>query len=177
MTWTTEASYEVRWAELWLTSPTRGARFSKQLNALKQLEARADGKVRIATSVDQIDAITGADRLLLWPHMEGGDGIDADLLELEAMHRLGLRSLDSSGVGPIFSAMEFPLRGPRSPDTGPGLTCRKGPSQGMQPTRRHGRRIPSQRAGFLGRGEVKLSPSGGNACMRTCDLPFDKEPH
>jgi membrane dipeptidase len=68
----TEAGYEVRLAEpLDLAYARR--KILEQLTALKQLEARADGKVRIATSVDQIDAITGAGSFAIVLHMEGAD--------------------------------------------------------------------------------------------------------
>jgi len=117
----TEAGYEVRLAEpLDLAYARR--KILEQLTALKQLEARADGKVRIATSVDQIDAITGAGSFAVVLHMEGADGIDADLLELEAMHRSGLRSLGLVWSRPNIFGHGVPFAWPRSPDTGPGLT-------------------------------------------------------
>jgi Membrane dipeptidase (Peptidase family M19) len=108
----TEAGYEVRLAEpLDLAYARR--KILEQLTALKQLEARADGKVRIATSVDQIDAITGAGSFAVVLHMEGADGIDADLLELEAMHRSGLRSLGLVWSRPNIFGHKVPFAWPR----------------------------------------------------------------
>jgi microsomal dipeptidase-like Zn-dependent dipeptidase len=73
-------------------------------------------KVRIATSVDQIDAITGAGSFAIVLHMEGADGIDADLLELEAMNRSGLRSLGLVWSRPNIFGHGVPFAWPPSPE-------------------------------------------------------------
>jgi membrane dipeptidase len=54
--------------------------------------------------------------------MEGADGIGADLSELEALYRSGLRSLGLVWSRPNIFGYGVPFAWPRSPDTGPGLT-------------------------------------------------------
>jgi membrane dipeptidase len=117
----TKAGYEVRLAEP-LDAAYALRKISEQLTALKQLEARAKGKIRIATNVDEIDTITRTGSFAVVLHMEGADGIDPDLLDLEAMHRSGLRSLGLVWSRPNIFGHGVPFAWPRSPDTGPGLT-------------------------------------------------------
>jgi membrane dipeptidase len=117
----TKTGYEVRLAEPLNRAYARG-KIEAQLNALKRLEARADGKMRIATSVTEIDALTRAGSLAVVLHMEGADAIDADLLELETLYRSGLRSLGLVWSRPNIFGHGVPFAWPRSPDTGPGLT-------------------------------------------------------
>jgi membrane dipeptidase len=54
--------------------------------------------------------------------LEGADGIDADLSELEKLYRSGLRSLGPVWSRPNTFGHGVPFAWPRSPDTGPGLT-------------------------------------------------------
>lgn len=113
--------YEVRLAEP-LDAAYARRKIAEQLAALKRLEARAEGTVRIATSVDEIDTTTGAGSFAIVLHMEGADGIDADLSELEHLYRSGLRSLGLVWSRPNIFGHGVPFAFPRSPDTGPGLT-------------------------------------------------------
>jgi membrane dipeptidase len=117
----TENSYEVRLAEP-LDATYAQRKIREQLTALKRLEVRSDGGVRIATDVDQIDTITSAGSLAVVLHVEGADGIDADLLELEDLYGSGLRSLGLVWSRPNIFGHGVPFAWPRSPDTGPGLT-------------------------------------------------------
>jgi membrane dipeptidase len=117
----TQTSYEVRLAEP-LDAAYAQRRIRAQLSALKRLEGRADGKVGIATSVDQIHAITSAGALAIVLHVEGADGIDAELLELEHLYASGLRSLGLVWSRANIFGHGVPFAWPRSPDTGPGLT-------------------------------------------------------
>jgi membrane dipeptidase len=117
----TENSYEVRLAEP-LDAAYAKLKVREQLTALKRLEVRADGRVRIATNVDQIDTITSAGSLVVVLHVEGADGIDVDLLELEHLYDAGLRSLGLVWSRPNIFGHGVPFAWPRSPDTGPGLT-------------------------------------------------------
>ena len=118
----TEASYEVRLADPLDASYAR-RKTAEMLNALKSLEARADGKVRIATSVEEIKAFSEAGSLAIVLHMEGADAIDAELLELERLYGCGLRSLGLVWSRPNIFGHGVPFAWPRSPDTGPGLTA------------------------------------------------------
>jgi membrane dipeptidase len=117
----TKTSYEVGLAEP-LDAAYAQRRIREQLTALKRLEVRTDGRVRIATNVDQIDTITSAGSLAVVLHVEGADGIDADLLELEDLYEAGLRSLGLVWSRPNIFGHGVPFAWPRSPDTGPGLT-------------------------------------------------------
>ena len=117
----TKTSYEVRLAEP-LDRAYARRKTGEQLTALKRLEARADGKIRMATSVDEIDTITRTGSFAIVLHMEGADAIDADLLELEELYRSGLRSLGLVWSRPNIFGHGVPFAWPRSPDTGPGLT-------------------------------------------------------
>src|SRR5262245_45958551 len=55
----TQTSYEVRLADPFHASYAR-SKIGEMLDALRSLEARADGKVRIATSVDEIETASRA---------------------------------------------------------------------------------------------------------------------
>jgi len=117
-----ETGYEVRLAEALDPAYARHT-IREMLAALKRLEGRAAGKVRIATSVDDIAAITGSGSFAIVLHMEGADGIDANLGELEDLYRAGLRSLGPVWSRPNIFGHGVPFAWPRSPDTGPGLTA------------------------------------------------------
>jgi len=117
----TKGSYEVRLAEPLDTAYAR-RKTRELLTALKRLEARADGRIRIATSLNEIDSFTRAGSFAVVLHMEGADGIDADLSELEKLYRSGLRSLGLVWSRPNIFGHGVPFAWPRSPDTGPGLT-------------------------------------------------------
>jgi membrane dipeptidase len=78
--------------------------------------------IRICTTADQITAARAAGAIAALLHVEGCEGISADLSELHVLHAAGLRSL-----GPVWSRSNIfghgvPFRYPASPDTGPGLT-------------------------------------------------------
>lgn len=117
----TETSYEVRLADP-LDADYARRKTGEMLNALKNLEARADGKVRVATSVEEIKAASETGSFAIVLHMEGADAIDADLLELEKLYNRGLRSLGLVWSRPNIFGHGVPFAWPRSPDTGPGLT-------------------------------------------------------
>jgi membrane dipeptidase len=117
----TKSSYEVRLAEPLDTAYAR-RKTGELLTALKRLEARADGRIRIATSLNEIDSVRRAGSFAVVLHMEGADGIDADLSELETLYRSGLRPLGLVWSRPNVFGHGVPFAWPRSPDTGPGLT-------------------------------------------------------
>jgi len=117
----TKNSYEIRLAEPLDTAYAR-RKTREQLTALKRLEARADGRICIATSLNEIDSVRRAGSFAVVLHLEGADGIDAHLLELEELYRSGLRSLGLVWSRPNTFGHGVPFAWPRSPDTGPGLT-------------------------------------------------------
>jgi membrane dipeptidase len=117
----TKSSYEVRLAEPLDTVYAR-RKMRELLAALKHLEARADGRIRIATSLNEIHSARQVGSFAVVLHMEGADGIDADLSELHTLYRSGLRSLGLVWSRPNIFGHGVPFAWPRSPDTGPGLT-------------------------------------------------------
>lgn len=83
--------------------------------------ARPDA-IRLCTSVADIRAAQDAGAIAALMHIEGCEGIGAELAELYLYHAAGLRSL-----GPVWSRDNIfghgvPFNFPASPDTGPGLT-------------------------------------------------------
>jgi membrane dipeptidase len=117
----TKSSYEVRLAEPLDTTYARRKTW-ELLTALKRLEARANGRIHIATSVNEIDGVRRARSFAVVLHMEGADGIDADLSELPKLYHSGLRSLGLVWSRPNVFGHGVPFAWPRSPDVGPGLT-------------------------------------------------------
>ena len=80
------------------------------------------GHIALCTDADQIDAAIASGTLACILHLEGAECIGADLLVLDALHALGLRSL-----GPVWSRRTIwgegvPFGWDRDGDTGPGLT-------------------------------------------------------
>jgi membrane dipeptidase len=117
----TKNGYEVRLAEP-LDAAYARRKTGELLTALKRLEARADGRVRIASSLNEIESIRRVGSFAVVLHLEGADAIDADLSELEKLYRSGLRSLGLVWSRPNIFGHGVPFAWPRSPDTGPGLT-------------------------------------------------------
>ncbi len=87
------------------------------------LALERDGALRVARSVDDLDAAFDGDGPPAGVlHLEGAEPIDPGLEALELWHAAGLRSL-----GPVWSRSNafghgVPFISPATPDTGPGLT-------------------------------------------------------
>jgi membrane dipeptidase len=76
----------------------------------------------ICRSVADIRAAMAVGAIAAVMHIEGAEAVSSDLLGLEALHAMGLRS-----IGPVWSRTNIfghgvPFRFPSTPDTGPGLT-------------------------------------------------------
>ena len=117
----TADGYEVCLADPLDTAYARVS-INSQLNALKQLVARAAGQIRWATIVDEIEAGRRDGTFVMVLHLEGAEAIDADLGGLEELYSSGLRSLGPVWSRPNIFGHGVPFAYPRSPDTGPGLT-------------------------------------------------------
>lgn len=118
----TEKNYEVRLAAP--IDPAYARReIAKQLAALKSLQDRGREKIRITTSVDEIEKARDDDAFAIVVHMEGAEAIGPDLHELDDLYRNGLRSLGLVWSRPNIFGHGVPFAWPRSPDTGPGLTA------------------------------------------------------
>lgn len=117
----TETGYEVRLPDA--IDPVHARRqIAEQLAALKALEVRACGKIRIATSVDEIEQARQDHSFAIVIHMEGAESIGPDLSELDELYSSGLRSLGLVWSRPNIFGHGVSFGWPRSPDTGPGLT-------------------------------------------------------
>lgn len=91
-----------------------------QMDILQRL-ARAD-LLEICTSVDALESAMANNRFAAIAHIEGAEGISADLSSLDTLYAAGLRS-----IGPVWSRNNVfghgvPFAYPSSPDAGPGLT-------------------------------------------------------
>lgn len=117
----TESGYEVRMPPP-LDPASTYKEITLQLAALRSLEQRSLGKIRIAPTVDQIEQARRDDTFAILLHTEGADAIGPELQELSELYRSGLRSLGIVWSRPNIFGHGVPFAYPRSPDTGPGLT-------------------------------------------------------
>ncbi|WP_375775002.1 dipeptidase [Bradyrhizobium sp. ma5] len=117
----TADGYEVRLAEPLDAAYTRRT-IDAQLSALETMVARAGGKIRCATTVDEIEAARRDAAFSIVLHLEGAEAIDADLDGLAQLYSRDLRSLGLVWSRPNIFGHGEPFAYPRSPDTGPGLT-------------------------------------------------------
>jgi membrane dipeptidase len=117
----TADGYEVRLADP-LDATYALSRINSQLNALNRMVARAVGKIRWATTVDEIEVGRQDGTFVIVLHLEGAEALSADLDGLEQLYSRGLRSLGPVWSRPNIFGHGVPFAYPRSPDTGPGLT-------------------------------------------------------
>ena len=97
-----------------LTSAVGQAAIARALHAAGQIEIVTDGPALARAFV--------ADPIACILHLEGADCIGPDLLALEALHALGLRSLGLVWSRPTIFGDGVPFGFGRDGDTGPGLT-------------------------------------------------------
>ncbi|WP_103333988.1 dipeptidase [Pseudotabrizicola formosa] len=89
---------------------------------LHRMAADRPDAIRLCRSAAEVEAAQAAGAIAALLHIEGCEGIGADLDTLYLYHAAGLRSL-----GPVWSRDNIfghgvPFNFPASPDTGPGLT-------------------------------------------------------
>jgi len=94
----------------------------KGMAGLFRLEAESEGKIKVVSDVDELEACLKAGILAVVLHIEGADTIDTDLDCLSVFYRAGLRALALSWSRDNAFAHGVPYRFPHSPDVGPGLT-------------------------------------------------------
>jgi membrane dipeptidase len=117
----THDGYEVRYAEA--VHPDHARRqIDGQLSAIGKLIGRSGDRIRLATSVGEIETARCDGAFAIVLHMEGADAIGPDLGYLDSLHDAGLRSLGIVWSRPNIFGYGVPFAYPRSPDTGPGLT-------------------------------------------------------
>lgn len=91
-----------------------------QVGILERL--KAEGLVTQVTSAGGIEKAMAAGQVAALLHLEGAECIDPDLLVLEALHGLGLRSLGPVWSRPTLWADGVPFGYGQDGDTGRGLT-------------------------------------------------------
>ena len=93
-----------------------------QIALLHRMAAARPDAIRLCRSVAEIAAARDAGAIAAVLHIEGCEGIDADLNALQVYHAAGLRSLGPVWSRPNIFGHGVPFNFPTSPDTGPGLT-------------------------------------------------------
>lgn len=81
------------------------------------------GALTLCTTTDQIEAVMAAGGMAALLHLEGAECIDPELLVLDALYALGLRSLGPVWSRPTIWGDGVPFETGRDGDTGPGLTA------------------------------------------------------
>jgi membrane dipeptidase len=89
---------------------------------LIRMAAERPDAIRICRTAAEIEAARAAGALAAILHIEGAEGIGAELDELHVLHAAGLRSLGPVWSRPNIFGHGVPFRFPSGPDTGPGLT-------------------------------------------------------
>lgn len=84
---------------------------------------QAAGLIRLCTDVTGIEAAMAAGDIAAVLHLEGAECIDPELLVLDALHGMGLRSLGPVWSRPTIWGEGVPFGYDRDGDTGPGLTA------------------------------------------------------
>jgi len=94
-----------------------------QIALLQRMVATRPDAIRLCRSVADITAARADTAIAALLHIEGCEGIDADLNALQVYHAAGLRSLGPVWSRPNIFGHGVPFNFPASPDTGPGLTA------------------------------------------------------
>ena len=93
-----------------------------QLAILNRLIAASKGQVVLCRCTSEIEAARALGQFAIMLHIEGAEAIDNDLVMLEILHSLGLRSLGPVWSRPTIFAEGVPMAFPSSPNIGFGLT-------------------------------------------------------
>lgn len=93
-----------------------------QMAILLRLDRAHPEAIRLCRSAAEIEAAHAAGAIAAILHIEGCEGIGAELDELHVYHAAGLRSLGPVWSRPNIFGHGVPFDFPASPDTGPGLT-------------------------------------------------------
>ncbi len=101
--------------------PAQAETLAQMAILIRMANARPDA-IRLCRSAAEITAARKAGAIAAILHIEGCEGISADLAELHVYHAAGLRSLGPVWSRPNIFGHGVPFNFPASPDTGPGLT-------------------------------------------------------
>lgn len=94
----------------------------RQAGLLHQFAAQSSGRLKLCVTATEIQQTIADGSIAAVMHLEGAEAIDDDLLNLDLLYKLGLRSLGPVWSRPTKFAHGVPFKFPGSPDTGPGLT-------------------------------------------------------
>ncbi|MEX0283093.1 MAG: dipeptidase [Paracoccaceae bacterium] len=103
-----------------LEQPWALASVVAQLGIAQQLQAA--GHLTIAANAADLARAFTSDRLACLLHLEGADAIGEELLELEVLYAMGVRSIGPVWSRPTIFGEGVPFGMGRDGDTGPGLT-------------------------------------------------------
>lgn len=94
----------------------------RQAELLHRFAEQSSGRLKLCCSVADIKQTveTGAAAAVM--HLEGAEAIDDELLNLDVLYKLGLRSLGPVWSRPTRFGSGVPFKFPGNPDIGPGLT-------------------------------------------------------
>jgi membrane dipeptidase len=87
------------------------------------LALERQGHLRVARTIEDIDAAADGGLPAAIMHLEGAEAIDEELEALDQWHAAGLRSLGPVWSRPNVFGHGVPFRFPSTPDTGEGLTA------------------------------------------------------
>ena len=94
----------------------------RQASLLHRFVDGSAGQMKLCRSSNDIEESITSGAIAAIMHMEGAEALDDDLLHLDLLYKLGLRSLGPVWSRPTKFAHGVPFTFPGSPDTGPGLT-------------------------------------------------------
>ena len=94
----------------------------RQAGLLHRFVSQSSGKMKLCCSCAEIKQTMKDGSVAAVMHLEGAEAIDDELLNLDMLYELGLRSLGPVWSRPTKFAHGVPFKFPGSPDTGPGLT-------------------------------------------------------
>ena len=94
----------------------------RQAALLHRFVAGSSGHMKLCTSSTEIRETMLDNTVAAVLHLEGAEAIDDELLNLDVLYKLGLRSLGPVWSRPTKFAHGVPFKFPGSPDIGPGLT-------------------------------------------------------
>ncbi len=94
----------------------------RQAGLLHRFAASSANQLKLCCSVADIKQSIEDGAVAAVLHLEGAEAIDDELINLDMLYKLGLRSLGPVWSRPTKFAHGVPFKFPGSPDTGPGLT-------------------------------------------------------
>lgn len=95
----------------------------RQAALLQRFADASNGQMQLCKSSAAIRSAIDSGSIAAVMHMEGAEALDDELLNLDVLYQLGLRSLGPVWSRPTKFAHGVPFKFPGSPDTGPGLTA------------------------------------------------------